>query len=150
MDYIRHAELTGRIAGLLPLVTDRLSQISQGIGDDVGLTRVQVQMLDYLDRWGDSTIRVLTGALRRAQSSVSELTDRLAEKGLVLRKMGKDRRNTVVGLTADGRRWARVRHCRQEEALERLMSAFNARDKEALRDALVEILQASERIHGMN
>lgn len=150
MDYVRHVELTERIANLLPVVTDRLQRLSRGIGEEVGLTRIQVQMLDYLDRWGDSTIGTLKGALRRAQSSISELTDRLEDKGLVRRRLGDDRRTSVVGLTADGRRWARIRHNRQEEALSHLLTSFEVQDKEALRDALTAILEASERLTGAN
>jgi len=146
MEFARDVLLTDRIAGLIPRVSDRLIRLSDGIGDGAGLSRVQLQMLDYIYHCGDCTIGALTRAMRRAQSSVSELTDRLEERGLVRRHAPDDRRKTVVRLTTEGKNWVRDKEQRQRDSLQALLHALETDSKEALRDALLSILQTTDRL----
>jgi DNA-binding MarR family transcriptional regulator len=103
-------------------------------------------MMDYLYHSGDCTIGALTRAMRRAQSSVSELTDRLADRGLVFRDATTDRRKTLVRLTAEGKNWIRSKEQYQRDALLQLLHALETDSKEALREALLQILSTTDRI----
>jgi len=148
MDYIRTTQVTDRLARVLPLVSDRLDRLADGFGESLGLTRVQLQLMEYIYRNGPSCISTLRRALRRAQSSISELTDRLAQKGLVARTSEGDRRKSVVCLTANGKWWMRSRDSRQRDAVAGLVSGLDSERTEDLLAHLVSILDLTEEIKG--
>jgi len=146
MDLFQNAETADRLARMLPLVSDRLGRLTSGMGDTMGLTRVQLQLMEYVYRNGDSSISTLRRALRRAQSSVSELTDRLEQKGLVVRTAGVDRRKSLVSLTSRGARWMRTRDGQQRAALAQLFGSLEPDTKRQLLHHLLEVLSLTDRV----
>ncbi|MBM4352832.1 MAG: winged helix-turn-helix transcriptional regulator [Deltaproteobacteria bacterium] len=146
MNYIRSVDVADRIARVLPMVSDRLQRLTDGLCDTTGLSSVQWQLIDYVHRNGESTIGTLCRALRRAQSSVSELTDRLEEKGLVCRGTGTDRRKSMVALTSEGRRAARDRDQGRSSAVESALTILSHDAQETLLLHLMEILSTTDRI----
>jgi DNA-binding MarR family transcriptional regulator len=146
MDYVRNTQITDRVARVLPLVHDRLQQMMSGVGATMGLSRVQVQLLEYVHRNGDSSIGTLRRALLRAQSSISELTDRLEEKGYVRRLTSDDRRKSLVALTAQGRKWMRNRDREQRNALGTYLSGLAPESQEELLSHLLSFLELTDRL----
>lgn len=147
MEFVRNAELADRIAGLLPLVSDRLQRLSEGLSERTGLSPVQLQLVEYIFRAGPTSIGTLRRALRRAQSSISELTDRLQERGLVKRVPGADRRQTLVRLTREGKDWMLTRQRRQRAALQGALSGVDPATRHSLREALTQILSVTDELH---
>ncbi len=147
MEFVRNAELADRIAGLLPLVSDRLQRLSEGLSEQTGLSPVQLQLVEYIFRSGPTSIGTLRRALRRAQSSISELTDRLEERGLVQRVAGADRRQTLVRLTREGKDWMLSRQRRQRAALQCALSGVDPSTRDSLREALTQILSVTDELH---
>lgn len=147
MEFVRNAELADRIVGLLPLVSDRLQRLSEGLSERTGLSPVQLQLVEYVFRNGPTTIGILRRALRRAQSSISELTDRLEERGLVKRVAGADRRQTLVRLTREGKDWMLSRQRRQRAALQGALSGVDPTTRQSLREALTQILSVTDELN---
>lgn len=146
MEFVLQTRTADRIARTLPLVSDRLGQLAIGLGDTMGLTRVQMQALEYVYRNGPSSITTLRRALRRAQSSISELTDRLEAKGFAVRARAPDRRKSLVKLTAAGQRWMRTRDRQQRDALLQLLSSMDRDAKQSLLHHLLELLTIMDRV----
>jgi len=146
MDYVRNTQIADRVARVLPLVHDRLQQMTSGVGATMGLSRVQVQLLEYVHRNGNSSIGTLRRALQRAQSSISELTDRLEEKGYVRRVSSDDRRKSLVALTTQGRKWMRNRDLEQRNALAAYLSGLAPTGQEELLSHLLSFLELTDRL----
>lgn len=146
MDYVRETEVADRLARVLPMVSDRLERLAEGCEANLGLSRVQLQLMDYIYRNGPSCISTLCRALRRAQSSISELTDRLERKGLIVRTSCGDRRKSMVSLTSSGKWWMRTRDSRERDVLVDLISRLDDNRAEDLLGHLVSILDLTEEI----
>jgi DNA-binding MarR family transcriptional regulator len=146
MNAIRSKEIADRTARLLPLAVDRLQRLQHGLADSLGLSRVQVQLLEYVHRNGPSSISTLTRALRRAQSSISELTDRLAQKGYVRRQATGDRRKSLVALTQDGRHFMLNRDGEQRQALANEFAVLPLEHREIFLHHLTELLRLTDRL----
>ena len=146
MNPIVSRQVSERTARVLPLVVDRLQRLNQGVNDNLGLSAVQLQMLDYIHSNGPSPIATLTRALRRAQSSVSELTDRLEGKGYVRRTVCDDRRKAVVSLTAIGRKWMRNRDGARRTALGEVFTDLREKERQDLLEHLLAVLNLTDRV----
>jgi MarR family transcriptional repressor of emrRAB len=88
-----------------------------------------------------ATIDALRRILGLTHSGGVRLVDRLAEAGLVERRLGADHRSVALWLTPDGRRAARRALAQREAAIEAVMADLTA----AERDGLV---RAAERMLG--
>jgi len=146
MDYVRMTQTADRLARLLPLACDRLNRMVCRVEQTTGLSGIQLQLLEYVFRNGESSITTLRRALGRAQSSVSELTDRLEQKGLVRRTPADDRRKSLVELTVRGRKWMRTRDQQQREALALQLAELTERDRELLLESIGEFLALTDRV----
>ena len=72
-------------------------------GEDLGITPLQMQALDYIKNNSDTPVRNLSNHFLMSPSSVSQLTDRLFALGLIDRKSDPDdRRSVLVFLTRRG------------------------------------------------
>ena len=75
---------------------------------------------------GGCTNEVLRQALALTHSGTVRLVDRLAEAGLVERRIGPDARSVALHLTPPGRRAARRVAAARDSALERAMTGLTA------------------------
>ena len=146
MDYVANARLADRIAAVLPLAMDRLGRLNTGVENHCGLSTIQQQLLEYVYRNGPTSIGTLRQALRRAQSSVSELADRLEEKGLAVRSADKDRRKSRVKLTREGRAWVAERHRHQRQALVQVLQDLESDHAHDMLYHLQGILSLTDRM----
>ena len=146
MDVVQQTQTVDRIARALPMVHGRLGLLCAGLEESRGLTQVQLQLLDFIFRNGPSTIKRLKEGLGRAQSSVSELVDRLCEKSLLERSRGKDRRKTLVQLSAAGRRWMLARQLHQRKALMLQLETLDSESRRRMLDHMGALLSLTERI----
>lgn len=147
MNSIRSREIADRTARLLPIAIDRLQRMQVQLGGEIGLSGIQLQVLEYIHRNGASSIATLTRALRRAQSSVSELVERLQQKGLVGRRATSDRRKSLVALTSRGRRFMLDCDEVQREALATGFAPLTQEHRERFLANLQELLQITDRLH---
>lgn len=117
------------------------------------LTLTQIKTIAFLYHHGEATITELSTGLAVGLPSVSEMIDRLEDRGFVSRSVDKrDRRRVVVSLTPESEAVARRIHdLRREQvrtALERLApeerSSFLA-SLRVLADVLRELSTASSR-----
>jgi DNA-binding MarR family transcriptional regulator len=146
MESFRDAGTMEQIARFLPLVQERLSGLSVGIETGIGLSGAQISLVEYLHRNGESSVAILTRALRRAQSSISELVDRLEEKGLVQRRGAQDRRKTLISLSSSGRRWMLERKQLHRSALVQLLDGLDGNDQQALLHHLSQLLSLTDQV----
>ncbi len=147
MNAIRSREIADRTARLLPIAIDRLTRMQVRLGSEIGLSGIQLQVLEYIHRHGASSIATLTRALRRAQSSISELVERLQQKGLVGRRAASDRRKSLVALTSRGRRFMLDCDTVQREALAAGFAPLSPEHRERFLANLQELLQITDRLH---
>lgn len=95
-DYVRQLELATR--GLLALNVAVLEHIEKRIG------LAPLRALQALDRMGPSMVTELGDELDLLPSTASRLSDRLAEAGLITRRVSPtNRRATLLDLTSAGR-----------------------------------------------
>jgi DNA-binding MarR family transcriptional regulator len=147
MNAIRTREIADRTARLLPIAIDRLQRLQGSVGGEVGLSPIQIQVLEYIHRHGPSSIATLTRALRRAQSSISELVDRLAQKELVGRKAAADRRKSLVALSRKGKRFMVDCDICQRDAVASEFAGLAPEHRERFLHSLQELLQVTDRLH---
>ncbi len=146
MESCRDAGTMEQIARCLPLVQERLAGLSMGIEAGIGLSGAQISLVEYLHRNGESSVAILTRALRRAQSSISELVDRLEERGLVQRRAAPDRRKTLISLSSVGRRWMLERKQLHRFALVQLLDGLDGDDQQALLYHLSQLLSLTDQV----
>lgn len=147
MNHVRTREITDRTARLLPLAIDRLQRLQGNVGGGIGLSVIQLQVMEYIHRHGPSSIATLTRALRRAQSSISELVDRLGQKGLVGRKSTADRRKSLVALSRKGKRFMVECDACQRAAVDNEFATLSPEHRQRFLENLQEILQITDQIH---
>ncbi len=146
MDYLRDLHTADRIAGVLPLVQDRLGCLSGLLESSMGLTAPQMALVEYLGVQGACTVVTLTRALRKAQSSISEMVDRLEERRFVMRKEARDRRKTLVSLAPAGRRWIQERRDLHRRALLQILESLDTPERESLLFHLGGLLSITDQL----
>ncbi|HWY51365.1 MAG TPA: MarR family transcriptional regulator [Chthoniobacterales bacterium] len=73
-----------------------------------GLTQGEAHILALLAQRSPAKVADLHRGLAHKRSTLTSILDRLANRGLITRQVGKtDRRTFLIGLTAKGRRLAR-------------------------------------------
>jgi DNA-binding MarR family transcriptional regulator len=101
------AERTERLH--LPLLVvrlfDRVKQSIREVGDELGLSPAQLDVLRQLDDRGPTPMSRLADLLNCEASNLTGLVDKLEARGLVVRQLDpEDRRVRVVALTDEGTR----------------------------------------------
>lgn len=107
---------------------------------DLGVTQAEAHVLAQLAEHGPTTIGTLHRDFGRKRSTLTNILDRLEQRGFVRRALNReDRRSFVIHLTAAGKR-AAVRVTRLLDELERevgeLVSARDLRGLDAVAGAL--------------
>lgn len=123
-------DVADAVASLYPAIYRRLHS-------RFDVERVGVQaaaLLDHLAMAGPLTIGEASAHLGRAQSVLSEIVGALESRGLVERmRDARDRRRSLVWLTAKGREWrARSEDVLSPERLRKAIAAMPPRDRQAL------------------
>lgn len=117
--------------------------------DERRLSPEALALLAHLSRSGPLTVAEAGRHFDRAQSAMSELFDRLEERGVLVRfKDSRDRRRTLVWLSDDGA--ALLRKSQSPLDLPRLHQALrrlSAPERQALSQGLVALVRASAPCH---
>lgn len=136
------------LAKWIPTVHARLHSIDPTLDSSstlsAGLSAMQFQVLEIVASSQPLTNGRLSELLGRAQSSVSELTERLEQRGLLCRSPGQDRRKAMLSLTTEGAQaleWARSQ---QKSSLASLLSALDAPSRNALMHHLSEFIRITD------
>jgi MarR family transcriptional regulator, organic hydroperoxide resistance regulator len=111
--------------------------------EELGVTHAEAHVLAQLARRGSTPIAILHREFGRKPSTLTNVIDRLENRGFVRREINRaDRRSFVIHLTASGKRAAkRVRRV-VDELEGRVAAAINGRDLQGL-DAVARALAAA-------
>lgn len=130
-----------QLATALPMLHARFHEFDATAELVVGISEAQRQLLECLSQRGRLNNGRLCSLLGRAQSSISELVDRLAQRGWVQRLSEADRRKSSYAITDEGRQaLSNYRFVQRQALLERLAS-LNPTDQTALLRHLGVLLQ---------
>lgn len=129
--------------------TDLLEVVSlviRGVSDNRDLSLTAVAALGYLDRRGAQRITTLAAAEGVSQPSMTQLVQRLEQRGLVARTSDpSDGRVALVSLTDQGRAVLAARRQRNARRIAEMLDDLPADDVRALADALSVVLPAIRR-----
>jgi len=139
-------DLSNPAADLLELV----SLVVRGASGNRDLSLTAVSALGSLERIGPRRITVLAAAEGVSQPSMTQLIQRLEQRGLVARSSDPaDGRAALVSLTGEGRAALAERRARGARRIASLLADLPADDVRALGEALTAVLPAMrERVGG--
>ena len=124
--------------------TDLLELVAlviRGVSDNRDLSLTAVAALGSLDRRGGQRITTLAVAEGVSQPSMTQLIQRLEQRGLVERTSDpSDGRVALVSLTAEGRAALAARRQRNAKRIADLLADLPENDVRALSDALAAVL----------
>jgi DNA-binding MarR family transcriptional regulator len=106
----------------------------EAIAEREGLGFQQYQVLRLLDSAGEAGLPTLTVAHRLVERApgVTRLADKLEARGLISRVRGKDRRQVICRITADGRKLLATLDQQIDPALEGAFAALTHHEIPAL------------------
>lgn len=133
-----------QLASALPALHARFHEFDASAALEVGLSEAQRQLLECLDSHGALTNGRLCTLLGRAQSSVSELVERLFQRGWVTRLPEPDRRKSSYAITLAGQEALRKYQSLQRQALRERLSCLDAEAQHSLLRTLGLLLDALE------
>jgi DNA-binding MarR family transcriptional regulator len=120
---------------------DLVALVLRGASANRDLSLTAVATLSSLDRLGEQRITTLAAAQGVSQPSMTQLIQRLDQRGLVARASDPaDGRVALVTLTDEGRAALAARRRRSGERISELLSDLPEADVEALADALAAVL----------
>lgn len=130
-------DLSQTAADLLDLV----SLVIRGVSDNQDLSLTAVATLGSLQREGTQRITTLAAAEGVSQPSMTQLIQRLEQRGLVARTSDPaDGRVALVSLTAEGGAALAARRRRNTGRVAGLLADLPASDVRALADAVAAVL----------
>ena len=113
-----------------------IGDVKMSASKGVKLTFNQYQVLTVIGALGSCSVNELAEKLRLAQSTTSQLVDRLVRGGFVNRDTSpEDRRRIVVTLSKTGTRMMERRRESLLRAYEGILSSLDEKDQEMLEDA---------------
>jgi DNA-binding MarR family transcriptional regulator len=120
---------------------DLVALVVKGVSGNRDLSLTAVATLSSLDRQGPQRITVLAAAQGVSQPSMTQLVQRLEQRGLVARGADPaDGRAALVKLTDEGRAAMVERRKRNAERIAGLLGDLPEPDVQALADALAAVL----------
>jgi len=139
-------DLSGPAADLLELV----SLIVRGSSGNRDLSLTALSALGSLERMGPRRITALAASEGVSQPSMTQLVQRLEQRGLVTRSSDPaDARAALVSVTDEGRAALAERRARGARRIALLLADLPADDVRALGEALTAVLPAiRERVGG--
>jgi len=135
-------DLSQPAADLLEVV----ALVIRGVSDNRDLSLTAVSTLGSLSRYGPQRITALAGAEGVSQPSMTQLVQRLEQRGLVARGSDPaDGRVALVALTDEGLAALSARRARNARRIAELLADLPEDDVSALGDALTAVLPAIRR-----
>jgi DNA-binding MarR family transcriptional regulator len=142
-------DASAEVAQLFPAMYRRFRSRGQAIvGSDV--TPRMLALLHHLASSGPLTLGEIVEHMRLRKATITELVNRVEERGLVERmRDGRDRRRVFVWLTSEGQRRARE-HPRvlEESLLERALVRMRPAEREALVRGMRALLEQAAALEG--
>ena len=112
---------------------------------DLGVTQAEAVILAFLHGKADATIAELHRAFGHRRSTLTNVLDRLVERGLAAREVSQhDRRSFVVRLTRSGSTLSKKIHAALAEFARRAFGTVSERDLAAFQRVLSRLIEASE------
>jgi|SRR5215467_6691781 len=122
-------------------IIELVSLVIRGVSDNRDLSLTAVAALGSLDRRGPQRITTMAAAEGVSQPSMTQLVQRLEQRGLVVRSSDpSDGRVALVGLTDEGRAALAARRQRNAGRVAELLADLPDDDVRALSDALAAVL----------
>jgi DNA-binding MarR family transcriptional regulator len=122
-------------------IVELVSLVIRGVSDNRDLSLTAVATLGSLDRRGPQRITTMAAAEGVSQPSMTQLVQRLEQRGLVRRTSDpSDGRVALVSLTDDGRAALAIRRQRNARRIAELLADLPDDDVQALSDALAAVL----------
>ena len=126
------------------LIADHLETVVS----DLNLTQAEAHVLAQLDRAGSTAIGTLHHEFGRKRSTLTNVIDRLEQRGCVRRELNPaDRRSFILHLTADGQKTATAvtaAHRRLEHDLDALIGSGDAAAVARVVEALARVARPSD------
>jgi len=122
-------------------IIELVSLVIRGVSDNRDLSLTAVAALGSLDRRGPQRITTMATAEGVSQPSMTQLVQRLEQRGLVVRTSDpSDGRVALVNLTDEGRAALAARRLRNTRRVAELLADLPDDDVQALSDALGAVL----------
>jgi DNA-binding MarR family transcriptional regulator len=122
-------------------IIELVSLVIRGVSDNRDLSLTAVAALGSLDRRGPQRITTMAAAEGVSQPSMTQLVQRLEQRGLVVRSSDpSDGRVALVDLTDEGRAALAARRQRNAGRVAELLADLPDDDVRALSDALDAVL----------
>jgi DNA-binding MarR family transcriptional regulator len=111
---------------------------------EVELTYAQAQVLFYVEQHPGSIMGEVAKAYDVTLSAVTQIVDRLEQKGFITRRHDPaDRRVYPLDLTTEGKALVRELHALQIEGLEPVLAKMSARDRSHVLKGLEALVKAA-------
>jgi DNA-binding MarR family transcriptional regulator len=135
-----------RVVEALVYLYTESRRITKDAARRYGLTGPQLTVLKLLDGLGDLSLSALSERIRRQNSTVTGIVDRMVAAGLVVRERSEtDRRVVHIRLTPEGRRLARQTPVRPMAVFQEAIAALSKTDRDALLRALGKLTDSVRR-----
>jgi DNA-binding MarR family transcriptional regulator len=122
-------------------IIELVSLVVRGVSDNRDLSLTAVAALGSLDRGGPQRVTTMAVAEGVSQPSMTQLVQRLEQRGLVMRTSDpSDGRVALVSLTDEGRAALAARRLRNTRRVAELLADLPDEDVQALSDALAAVL----------
>ncbi|HXN08976.1 MAG TPA: MarR family transcriptional regulator [Candidatus Acidoferrales bacterium] len=113
---------------------------------DIGVTQAEAIILAFLHGKADATIAELHRAFGHRRSTLTNVVDRLVERGLATREVSlRDRRSFIIRLTRSGASLSKKPHAALADLARQSFGAVSERDLAAFQRVLSRLIEASER-----
>lgn len=121
------------------LVTERLGEIAEH-----DITHAQVDALQFLSRHDPNCVGDLASGLGISYPAATKAVDRLVAKGLVTRREGeRDRRQSELTLTPEGRELVETLKVARRERLDAIFARMSGEDQKAMLRGLKGFITAA-------
>jgi DNA-binding MarR family transcriptional regulator len=128
-------------------VLEKLSQVQRTLMWDVGkkekLSPMQIQFLQYIDRHPDElcTVSQIARDFDLTKATVSDAISTLGSKKLVIKRVGEDKRSSLLTLSVEGKKTAK-RISRWSDTLLKQIERFSEDEKENVLRFLMELVKS--------
>jgi DNA-binding MarR family transcriptional regulator len=149
MSDAKTAKRVERVIAILPNIMNSiaLSRVHSSDPQKIDLTFNQYQALLHIHRFGECSVNDLSAVMNIAQSTTSQLVDRLVNAKLVSREThSEDRRKMVVMLSKKGREMMERRTESMRETYIRVFSMLDDADQDKFEQAFIHFHEIAQKI----